>query len=105
MDDSTVPLPLGFVKESEKQPMEIEGGGSGSAETRGPSRGKKRPLSPRGEEVENSPRSTTMDTDDEWLVSDSGSEEEEEEEEEDADDDNGNQGKISKTNHDWPLIP
>ena len=102
MDDSTVPLHLGFVKESEKQPMEIEGGGSGSAETRGPSRGKKRPLSPRGEEVENSPRSTTMDTDDEWLVSDSGSEEEEEE---DADDDNGNQGKISKTNHDWPLIP
>lgn len=94
MGDSTVPPHLGFVKESERQPMEIEGGCSGSAEALG-RRGKKRPPSPRGdEEVEDSP--TTMDPDDDWFVSDSGSEEEE-------GDDDGNQGKTSKTNHSWPL--
>ncbi|CAN6356643.1 unnamed protein product [Urochloa humidicola] len=57
--------------------MEIEGGGSGLAETLGPVQGKKRPPSPRrDEEVEGSPKSATMDTDDDWFVSDSGSEEE-----------------------------
>ncbi|CAL5092844.1 unnamed protein product [Urochloa decumbens] len=78
-------IPLS-VKESEKKPIEIEGGGSGSAETLGPGRGQKLPLSPRrDEEVEGSPKSATMDADDDWFVSDSGSEEEEE-------DDDGNQG-------------
>ncbi|CAL5092841.1 unnamed protein product [Urochloa decumbens] len=58
--------------------MEIERGGSGSAETLGPGRGKKRPPPLRGdEEVEDSPESTTMDPDDDWSVSDGGSEEEE----------------------------
>ncbi|CAN6352111.1 unnamed protein product [Urochloa humidicola] len=63
--------------------MEIDGGGSGSADTLGPGRGKKRPHS-LDEEVENSPKSTDMDPDDEWSVSNSGSEEE--------GDENGNQG-------------
>ncbi|CAL4898425.1 unnamed protein product [Urochloa decumbens] len=58
--------------------MEIEGGGSGSAETLGPGRGKKRPPSLRGdEEVEDLPEPTTMDPNDDWFVSDSGSEEDE----------------------------
>ncbi|CAN6361434.1 unnamed protein product [Urochloa humidicola] len=65
--------------------IDFEGGRSGSAEALGPGRGKKRPPSPRGhEEVEDSPKFTTMDPDDDWSISDSGSEEE--------GDDNGNQG-------------
>ena len=66
--------------------MEIEGGGSGSAETLGAGRGKKRPYSLRC--GEDSPKSSAMDADDEWFVNDSGSEE---------GDDYGNQGKNSKS--------
>ncbi|CAN6343467.1 unnamed protein product [Urochloa humidicola] len=72
--------------------MEIDGGGSGSAETLGPSpgRGKKRPPSPRrDEEVEDSPKSTDMDPYDDWSVSDSGSEEE-------GEGDNENQGMYPR---------
>uniref|UniRef100_A0A0A9D0Z4 DUF6598 domain-containing protein n=1 Tax=Arundo donax TaxID=35708 RepID=A0A0A9D0Z4_ARUDO len=74
--DSIVPLHLGFVGESEKQPMEIEGGGSESAETLGPGRGKKRPPSPPalGGDEDSHRSATSYDADD-WSVSESGSEE------------------------------
>ncbi|KAL6622493.1 hypothetical protein ACP70R_032372 [Stipagrostis hirtigluma subsp. patula] len=76
MGDSTVlPLHLGFAGESEKQPMETEGGGLAATPV-----GKKRPpsLTPPGED-EDSSDSTTED-DGEWSVSDSGSEEDEDHE-------------------------
>ncbi|GJN40520.1 hypothetical protein PR202_gb29744 [Eleusine coracana subsp. coracana] len=59
--------------------MEIEGGGSKSAEIFDPARGKKRPPSPPtpGDEFD-SPTSTARDVRDEWLLSDSGGEEYEE---------------------------
>ncbi|TVU49577.1 hypothetical protein EJB05_00890, partial [Eragrostis curvula] len=62
-----------FMGDNEKQPMEIEGGGSGSAEIFDLTRGKKRPASPS--------TSATSDEGDEWLLSDSGSEEDEENQE------------------------
>ncbi|KAL6622492.1 hypothetical protein ACP70R_032371 [Stipagrostis hirtigluma subsp. patula] len=68
---------LGFVGESEKQPMETEGGGLAAT-----SAGKKRPPpSATPGEDEDSSTSTTDDDESEWLVSDSGSEEDDEDQE------------------------
>ena len=65
MGDRTVrPLQLEFVGEIEKQSMETQAGRPN------PARGKKRPPSPPGGNVEPS-MATPSDDDDEWFVSDS----------------------------------
>ncbi|CAM0145658.1 unnamed protein product [Urochloa decumbens] len=66
MDVGTFPLQLGFEGEIEKQPMETEAGGSN------PSRGKKRPPSPPGDDEELS-ESAPSDDYDKWSVSDNES--------------------------------
>ncbi|OEL35398.1 hypothetical protein BAE44_0003584 [Dichanthelium oligosanthes] len=79
-DSIAPPLNLGFVGESEKQSMEIEGGGGELAGTLVHGRGKKRPPSPPtllGNDEEDSSKSITSVDGNGWFLSDSGSEEDE----------------------------